>query len=57
MNTRPLTNVTVIDLADEALALASRLLAELGARVIRIESKDGDSIRDSGPLRGSRTRR
>lgn len=40
----------MLDLADEPLVMAGRLLAELGARVIRIESSAGDWIRRRGPF-------
>ena len=49
----PLAGVTVLDLSDEATVFATKLLAELGARVIRIEDAAGDSIRTREPfLRG-----
>lgn len=48
----PLRTVTVLDLADEPLALAARLLADLGARVIRVESASGDGLRKRPPFVG-----
>ncbi len=50
MVTLPLANRRVLDFGDEASALASRLLADLGAEVIRIESISGDSIRTRPPF-------
>ena len=40
----------MLDIGDEATALASELLAELGAQVIRVESVAGDEIRARGEL-------
>jgi crotonobetainyl-CoA:carnitine CoA-transferase CaiB-like acyl-CoA transferase len=48
----PLTDVTVLDLTDEPVALASRLLADLGADVIRVEDPAGDWLRRRGPFVG-----
>jgi crotonobetainyl-CoA:carnitine CoA-transferase CaiB-like acyl-CoA transferase len=49
----PLFGVTVLDLSDEATVFGTRLLAELGARVVRVEDAGGDAIRRRGPfLRG-----
>ena len=45
----PLQDAIVLDLADEPLLVAGRYLADLGARVIRIESATGDRIRRVGP--------
>ncbi|MCY4639328.1 MAG: CoA transferase [Chloroflexi bacterium] len=49
---RPLADVTVVD-ASEGVAggYASRLLADLGARVIKVEPPGGDSLRTMGPFR------
>src|SRR5687768_1219565 len=41
----PLTEVKVLDLADEPAALAARLLADLGADVVRVEHPGGDWLR------------
>lgn len=49
MTTPPLAGALVLDLADEPLIAAGRCLADLGARVIRIESTAGDRIRRIGP--------
>ncbi len=46
----PLADVTVLDLSDEATVFGARLLAELGARVIRVEDSRGDAVRSRGPF-------
>lgn len=48
--TFPLESVVVLDLGDEPMVLASRLLADLGADVIRVESIAGDGVRQRGPF-------
>src|SRR5580693_5322164 len=45
-----LSGIRVLDLADNAVAYASRLLADLGAEVIRIEPPQGDALRRAAPL-------
>ena len=45
----PLEGALVLDLADEPAVAAGRYLADLGARVIRIESAGGDRVRRIGP--------
>ncbi len=45
----PLTGFTVVDLSDECLSLLGRLLADLGANVVRVESASGDPLRIAGP--------
>ncbi len=45
-----LEGVLVLDLADENGSYCSRLLADLGAEVIKIESPGGDSSRSLGPF-------
>ncbi len=45
----PLSDVRVIDLAGEAGVFAGRLLADLGANVIRIEPPGGDAVRRRSP--------
>jgi crotonobetainyl-CoA:carnitine CoA-transferase CaiB-like acyl-CoA transferase len=42
----------VLDLADEKASLCSKLLADLGARVIKIEKPGGDPSRKIGPFLG-----
>ena len=46
----PLTGLIVLDLTDEPVALAPRLLGDLGAEVIRIESSSGDELRRAAPF-------
>jgi crotonobetainyl-CoA:carnitine CoA-transferase CaiB-like acyl-CoA transferase len=48
----PLTGTVVLDLSDEAVALGSRLLADLGADVVRVEDAAGDWLRQRGPFVG-----
>ena len=45
-----LSGIRVLDLADNAVAYASRLLADLGAEVIRIEPPPGSALRRAAPL-------
>src|SRR4051794_10184448 len=45
-----LRDVVVLDLGDEATALAGEYLAELGATVVRVEDRRGDVLRARGPL-------
>ncbi|HWF94138.1 MAG TPA: CoA transferase [Xanthobacteraceae bacterium] len=45
-----LAGIRVLDLADNAVAYASRLLADLGAEVIRIEPPRGTGMRRTAPL-------
>jgi benzylsuccinate CoA-transferase BbsE subunit len=45
-----LSGIRVLDLADNAVAYASRLLADLGAEVIRIEPPQGGALRHAPPL-------
>ncbi|HWO94122.1 MAG TPA: CoA transferase, partial [Dehalococcoidia bacterium] len=46
----PLRNVRVLDLTTERGAYATKLLADLGADVIRVEPPAGDSMRDLPPF-------
>ena len=48
MGVRFLDDVVVLDLGDEATALAGELLAELGAVVVRVEDVRGDALRRRG---------
>jgi benzylsuccinate CoA-transferase BbsE subunit len=45
-----LEELQVLDLADEKASFCSKLLADLGARVIKIERPGGDSSRRLGPF-------
>jgi benzylsuccinate CoA-transferase BbsE subunit len=47
--THPLASIRVVDATDELGAYAGRLLADLGADVIRIEPPDGDPLRRRDP--------
>ena len=44
-----LDGAIILDLSDEPLIIAGRYLADLGARVVRVESANGDRIRRVGP--------
>jgi crotonobetainyl-CoA:carnitine CoA-transferase CaiB-like acyl-CoA transferase len=46
----PLEGIRVLDLADEKASFASKLLAEFGAQVVKIEKPGGDSSRRIGPF-------
>ena len=43
-------DILVLDLADEQGSFCSKLLADLGARVIKVEKPEGDSSRRMGPF-------
>src|SRR5512136_1335820 len=45
-----LKGIQVFDLADEKASFCSKLLADLGARVIKIERPGGDPSRKIGPF-------
>ena len=45
-----LTGLQVLDLADEKASYCSKLLADLGARVIKVEKPGGDPSRNIGPF-------
>ena len=49
-NAGPLKEIQVLDLADEKASFCSKLLADLGARVTKIEKPGGDASRNSGPF-------
>lgn len=46
----PLAGYRVLDFADEKGQLCARLLGELGADVIKVEPREGDSARQKGPF-------
>jgi crotonobetainyl-CoA:carnitine CoA-transferase CaiB-like acyl-CoA transferase len=50
-----LKDIRVLDLADETGSFCSKLLADLGASVIKVEKPGGDRSRDFGPFRADRT--
>jgi len=45
-----LTDVSVLDLADRKGDFSSKLLADMGARVIKVERPGGDPSREDGPF-------
>lgn len=45
-----LEGIRILDLADEKASFCSKLLADLGARVIKIEKPGGDASRKAGPF-------
>jgi len=46
-----LGEIRVLDLADEKATFCSKILADLGARVIKVEKPGGDVSRRIGPFR------
>ncbi len=48
----PLSGIRILDFADEKAAFCTRLLGEMGARVIKVEKPGGDSARKTGPFHG-----
>lgn len=51
----PFSGVTVLELgAGRAVGYAGKLLADLGARVVKIEPPGGDALRQAGPFYGDR---
>jgi len=50
MTRSALDDIRVLDLAGETGVYSTKLLADLGADVIRIEPPDGDPLRDIGPF-------
>ena len=49
-----LKDIRVLDLADETGSFCSRLLADLGASVIKVERPGGDGSRKIGPFQSDR---
>src|SRR5262245_15548257 len=49
---RALTGLKVLDLSDGPGQLTGRILAELGAEVLKIEPPGGDALRKRGPFIG-----
>ncbi|MFC1823272.1 CaiB/BaiF CoA transferase family protein [Thermodesulfobacteriota bacterium] len=45
-----LTGIRILDLADETAVTCTKLLADLGARVIKVEKPGSDAARKSGPF-------
>jgi len=54
-DTHPLSGLRVLDLADEKGELAGRLLADLGAEVVRIEPPSGARSRGMPPFKDGRS--
>ena len=48
----PLSDVRVLDLVDERGIYGAKLLADLGAEVVRVEPPGGEALRDRGPFAG-----
>lgn len=46
----PLAGVRVVDLTDERAIYGAKLIADLGADVVRLEPPGGDDLRQRGPL-------
>jgi crotonobetainyl-CoA:carnitine CoA-transferase CaiB-like acyl-CoA transferase len=49
----PLSGIRILDLADEKASFCSKLLADLGAYVVKVEKPEGDPSRKLGPFIGS----
>ena len=48
----PLAGVKILDLTTVVMGpFATQILAELGAEVIKVESRDGDNMRHVGPMK------
>ena len=45
-----LAGIRILDLADEKASFCSKLLADMGATVVKLEKPGGDSSRKSGPF-------
>jgi len=48
--TAPLAGLRVLDLADEKACFCSKLLADMGAEVIKVETPGGEGSRWVGPF-------
>ena len=46
----PLSDLKVLDLADEKASLCSKILADLGAMILKVEKPGGDPSRKKGPF-------
>ena len=46
----PLRDLRVIEYADELGQLAGKLLADMGADVVKVEAPEGSSARQTGPF-------
>jgi crotonobetainyl-CoA:carnitine CoA-transferase CaiB-like acyl-CoA transferase len=57
MTARALMGIRVLDLSDETGHLAGRILADLGADVLKIEPPGGDPLRQRGPFLGGEPHR
>src|SRR5215470_8993871 len=49
-----LSGVRVVDLSGEPAQMGGRILADLGAEVLKVEPPDGDPLRRIGPFIGQR---
>ncbi len=49
----PLKGIQILDLADEKASFCTKLLADMGAYVIKVEKPGGDSSRKIGPFYGN----
>lgn len=50
MSERPLQGLRVVDLAGEPAAMSGRILADMGADVVKAERPEGDPLRQVGPF-------
>ena len=48
-----LNGIQILDLADEKASFCSKLLADMGANVIKVEKPGGDPSRKIGPFLGN----
>jgi benzylsuccinate CoA-transferase BbsE subunit len=46
----PLSGICILDLADEQASFCTKILADMGARVIKVERPAGDASRNIGPF-------